>query len=135
VFLGKEFGHRDFHSEDMARIVDSEIREIIHVAHDRALDILRNRQDILAAMAERLLEAETLNVDEIYGMILGMVTDEEKEAVSARYQRALEMKIDTDGLDESTDVKKSEDSPEPAADPEGPDTGTQPPAGDEHADS
>jgi len=94
-FLGKEIQHRDFYSEETARLVDSEIRELITSSYKKSLDILSSKIELLRALAEKLLEKEILNVDEIYSIILEHVTDEEKDYVHQQYEKAKEIKIDS----------------------------------------
>ncbi|MCD4652055.1 MAG: ATP-dependent metallopeptidase FtsH/Yme1/Tma family protein, partial [Candidatus Cloacimonetes bacterium] len=105
VFLGKELGSREVFSEDTARLVDSEIRNLITESHQIASDILSTRRDILKNLAEELLEKETLGADEIYNLVLESVNDKEKEDIEKKYKRALELKLDTseDEEDEEKD--------------------------------
>ncbi len=94
IFLGKDFAQRDFFSEDTARMVDNEIREIIQIAHTKAMSILKDHKQMLETMAIELLEKETLGTNEIYDMILKDLDENEREFVEARYKKALEMKIE-----------------------------------------
>ena len=64
-FLGRDYGHQRDYSENVAAIVDSEIREMIENAHQEAFDILVANRDILDQLVEELLENETLNKEEI----------------------------------------------------------------------
>jgi len=64
-FMGRDYGHtRDF-SENVAAIIDSEIRTLIENAHQEAFDILDENREILDEMVLQLLERETLNKEEI----------------------------------------------------------------------
>jgi len=64
-FLGRDYGHQRDYSENVASIVDSEIREMIENAHQEAFDILVSNREILDLLVEELLEKETLNKEEI----------------------------------------------------------------------
>ncbi|CAB4534890.1 HflB ATP-dependent Zn proteases [actinobacterium SCGC AAA044-D11] len=64
-FLGKNYGHQRDYSEEVAGIVDSEIRVLIENAHQEAYEILVANRDILDDLVEVLLEKETLLKDEI----------------------------------------------------------------------
>ena len=64
-FLGRDYGHQRNYSEDIAGIVDREIRQLIENAHQEAFDILVANRKILDEMVIELLEKETLNKDEI----------------------------------------------------------------------
>jgi cell division protease FtsH len=64
-FLGRNYGHQRDYSEEIAGIVDSEIRNLIETAHQEAYEILVANRDILDDLVEVLLEKETLLKDEI----------------------------------------------------------------------
>jgi cell division protease FtsH len=59
-FLGRDLGHQADYSDDVARRIDEEIRMLIDEAHDEALEILVENADVLDALAEKLLEVETV---------------------------------------------------------------------------
>ncbi|MEO0128246.1 MAG: ATP-dependent zinc metalloprotease FtsH [candidate division WOR-3 bacterium] len=71
IFLGREIGiHRDY-SEETAREIDEEVKNIITKAERIAEDIIKNNIDKLKLLAEKLLEKEILNgeeIDEIIGL-------------------------------------------------------------------
>jgi len=64
-FLGRDYGHQRDYSENIAGIVDREIRTLIENAHQEAYEILVANRDILDNLVEVLLEKETLLKDEI----------------------------------------------------------------------
>jgi cell division protease FtsH len=62
-FMGQEWGlggDRDY-SEDAAQTIDSEIRRILHRNYERALAIVRKNRNSLVALANTLLDVETLD--------------------------------------------------------------------------
>lgn len=64
-FLGRDAGReRDF-SEEVAALVDEEVRRLIEQAHDEAYAVLTENRDILDRLALELLERETLNQAEV----------------------------------------------------------------------
>ena len=65
VFLGREMGHTREFSEATAQTIDSEVREIVEKNYRRARDLLNSNIDILHAMAQALLDYETLDKDDI----------------------------------------------------------------------
>ena len=65
VFLGKEVGEQRDYSERMAEQIDDEIRELIDRARDHARDILTDNRERLDHLAERLMEEETLNPNQL----------------------------------------------------------------------
>ncbi|MFO7660623.1 MAG: ATP-dependent zinc metalloprotease FtsH [Candidatus Cloacimonadaceae bacterium] len=94
VYLGKEILSRDIYSDDTAKLVDSEIRKLIHDSHQRALDILRGHKDLMDELAKMLLEKETLNTEEIFETILAHISDETKPLVEKKFQQAMEMRFE-----------------------------------------
>ncbi len=64
-FLGRDYGHQRDYSENIAGVVDHEIRTLIENAHQEAFDILVANRKILDEMVLQLLEKETLNKEEI----------------------------------------------------------------------
>lgn len=62
VFLGRDIAqHRDY-SETTAVQIDKEVRGIVETNYQRARDILNGNMDVLVAIAEALLERETLDL-------------------------------------------------------------------------
>jgi cell division protease FtsH len=64
VFLGREISEQRDYSELVAQEIDSEVRRLISEAHDRAVSILTQYRDKLDAIAQRLIEVETLDAAE-----------------------------------------------------------------------
>ncbi|WP_189351024.1 ATP-dependent zinc metalloprotease FtsH [Zhihengliuella salsuginis] len=64
-FLGRDGGGGRDYSEDMATIVDEEVRALLDAAHEEAYRILNRNRKVLDRLAVELLERETLNQKEI----------------------------------------------------------------------
>lgn len=64
-FLGRDAGHERNYSDQIAYVVDEEVRRLIEGAHDEAYAILTENRDVLDQLALELLERETLNQSEI----------------------------------------------------------------------
>ena len=64
-FLGRDLSHQRDYSENLAAIVDTEIRNLIDNAHQEAFDILEANRAILDELVIVLLEKETILKDEI----------------------------------------------------------------------
>ena len=64
-FMGRDYGHQRDYSENLAAVVDAEIRKLIEKAHHEAYEILEANRTILDEMVLQLLEKETLNKEEI----------------------------------------------------------------------
>ncbi len=95
VFLGRELGqHRDV-SQKTAELVDTEVKRILEAAFQRARDILSANMPILNAMAEALLEHETIDREDVEQLVQGKplparalpaVQDEAKPAFPPRQE-------------------------------------------------
>ncbi|MDT0381783.1 ATP-dependent zinc metalloprotease FtsH [Streptomyces sp. RKND-216] len=64
-FLGKEMAHQRDYSEEVAGLVDEEVKKLIETAHNEAWEILVENRDVLDNLVLALLEKETLNKEEI----------------------------------------------------------------------
>ena len=64
-FLGKEMASGKDYSEELAAVVDSEVRAVIEEAHDEAYWAISENRHILDDLAEELLARETLNANEV----------------------------------------------------------------------
>jgi cell division protease FtsH len=61
VFLGREIGEQRNYSDDVARLIDEEVRAIIDKAYERATEVLTTHRDRLVALAEKLVAEETVD--------------------------------------------------------------------------
>ena len=65
VFLGRDYTRGNEVSDDLAAAIDEEIRKLITQAHEEARQILSTHRDALDAIADALLDQETLDSDEV----------------------------------------------------------------------
>jgi len=65
VFLGRDMGHQRDYSEEVAAMVDEEVKTLIETAHDEAWEVLVENRDILDRLVLELLEKETLDKAQI----------------------------------------------------------------------
>lgn len=65
VFLGRDMGHIRDYSEDVAAVIDGEVRALVDHAHHEAFEILEANRDVLDRLVIELLEHETLNKAQI----------------------------------------------------------------------
>jgi cell division protease FtsH len=75
VFLGHSVTRTQNVSEQTAQLIDAEVREIVTTGYNRAKDILTTHIDELHALANALLEYETLTGEEIKRVISGEPID------------------------------------------------------------
>ena len=64
-FLGRDFGHIQDYSDDVASKIDAEVHRFIEEAHDEAREIITKYRDKLDLMVERLLEKESIEKEEV----------------------------------------------------------------------
>jgi cell division protease FtsH len=61
VFLGRDYGHEATYSDEVAGLIDREVRWLVDSAHDRARAILSTHRATLDRLAAELVEKETLD--------------------------------------------------------------------------
>jgi len=71
VFLGRDFSSRPNYSEDTARQIDGEVREIVVSCYDRAKKLLQDNFDKLKRVADALMEYETLDAEDVEILVNG----------------------------------------------------------------
>ncbi len=64
IFLGREISEQRDYSEAVAEQIDSEVRRLVNESYQKARQILVDYRDKLDAVAEKLLEVETLSREE-----------------------------------------------------------------------
>ncbi len=71
IFLGREISEQRDYSEKVAQEIDAEVRRFIDEAHNQAKEILTTHRDTLKAIAERLIEVETVSSEEFEAIVSG----------------------------------------------------------------
>ncbi len=74
-FLGRDMGAEPDYSDEIAREIDDEIHRIVEEAHDRAMKVLREREDDLHLLSALLIEHETIERDEFERLLAGESAD------------------------------------------------------------
>ena len=69
VFLGREISEQRDYSEEVAQEIDREVRGFIDEAYSRAKEVLTTYRDKLIALAQRLIEQETLEGADLEAML------------------------------------------------------------------
>ncbi len=69
-FLGRDYYEERNYSEDVAKLIDDEVHNIVSSCRDRTKKILLENRDKLDAMVKALLERETLNREDFL-LVLG----------------------------------------------------------------
>jgi cell division protease FtsH len=71
VFLGRDLAIRPDYSEDTARQIDIEVREIVMSCYDRSKKLLVDNMETLKRIGESLLEYETLDAEDVNVLLAG----------------------------------------------------------------
>jgi len=80
VFLGREISEQRDYSEKVAEEIDDEVRHIIEQAHELARQLLRENKDKLVMLAEKLIEVETLEGEQLISLLEGGTPPTEEPA-------------------------------------------------------
>jgi cell division protease FtsH len=64
IFIGRDFSHQRLYSEDMAGMIDHEIKKIIDDCYKRAETILKDNLNKLHKVVDVLLEKEKIDINE-----------------------------------------------------------------------
>jgi cell division protease FtsH len=91
VFLGRDFVAEPNYSDEVAFMIDQEVRRLIDEAHEEARKILTDQRERLETIAKILVEKETVDKDELLELLEGepqvvfqKFMEEKKEAEAAR---------------------------------------------------
>jgi cell division protease FtsH len=90
-FLGRDAGHERNYSDQIAYVVDEEVRRLIDQAHDEAYAILTENRDVLDRLALELLERETLNQAEIADIFRDIRKRDFREVWLSKESRPVQM--------------------------------------------
>jgi cell division protease FtsH len=106
IFLGKELTRHKDYSEKTAEDIDGEVRTIVGERYDYAKQLLLDNRETLEKVAERLLDKETLDADELEDVITGnngsTAKDEKLVKESDEVKKA-------EGVEKAKDDKKDND--------------------------
>ncbi|HET9270232.1 MAG TPA: ATP-dependent zinc metalloprotease FtsH [Vicinamibacterales bacterium] len=76
IFLGREIAQHTDYSEDTALRIDQEVKRFVTDNYNRALAILTEHKAPLMAMADALLQRETLDAEQVIRLANGQLLDE-----------------------------------------------------------
>ncbi|MGI6450633.1 MAG: ATP-dependent zinc metalloprotease FtsH [Desulfitobacteriia bacterium] len=106
VFLGRDIARDRNYSESVAQAIDNETRRIIDEAYQKAQDIIIEKMDILHAIAQALMEKETLEAEDFQKIIRDYDESRQQEPLLA------------DDQDQTDDAEENEAAAETAGDAE-----------------
>ena len=101
VFLGRDIA-REKYSNEVAAVIDEEVRRLMDEAYKGAEKLLRENMDKLVLIAETLLKKETLDGKQLRELMeLGYLTEDVTEALTAETNAGAVLK--TDAVSEPAD--------------------------------
>ena len=65
MFIGRDMATHNTYSEETAKMIDDEVRDIISTQHERAMKLLSENRSVLDNMARVLIERETIYAEEV----------------------------------------------------------------------
>ncbi|MGC5627507.1 ATP-dependent zinc metalloprotease FtsH [Georgenia sp. Z1344] len=86
-FLGRDMGGSKDYSDDVARVVDEEVRTLMMDAHQEAWEILTEYRDVLDELVIELMDRETLNEADLRRIFSRVVKREPRELWYASHNR------------------------------------------------
>ncbi len=84
IFVGRNYQTEKGYSDEIANIIDEEVREIVESCHKRATQLLTEKLDVLHNMARVLVEKETIHTEEVAMLMEGKTADEVIEFMDKR---------------------------------------------------
>ncbi len=70
VFIGRDYGHVQGHSDVLQATIDEEVARILEEAYEETKNVLLSNRDLLEALAQVLLEKEKIESDEFEAIYL-----------------------------------------------------------------
>ncbi len=86
MFLGRDFQSQRNYSENTAQIIDAEVRVILQQQLDRAVNILKQKDNILENMTQVLLQKETIYSGDVEALMQGKSVEEVVENINKRQE-------------------------------------------------
>ncbi|MGN0824580.1 MAG: ATP-dependent zinc metalloprotease FtsH [Candidatus Coproplasma sp.] len=71
MFIGRDMAAHNSYSEETAKLIDDEVREIVSTQHERARKLLSENRAVLDNMARVLIERETIYTEEVDMLLEG----------------------------------------------------------------
>ena len=92
VFIGRDLAHARNDGEQTAALIDSEVKELVENAYNRAKELLKTHQDQHRQVAELLLEREVIFSDDLE-RILGKRPWKDDEEEETKEEKTVENEI------------------------------------------
>ncbi len=103
VFLGKDFGHARNYSEEVAGLIDREMKKIIDGAYEHCETLLTEHMEELERVAQALLTREKLTAEEFEKVFLGEPLDAQSKETIETNEPSI---VDIEEVKENTEEEK-----------------------------
>lgn len=90
VFVGRDYQRRQNYSSEIASKIDEETKEIIELAHKKALEILKSKRDLIENLEKLLIEKETIYHEEFDLIFEGKTIEEVRVLIEQKEQEKRE---------------------------------------------
>jgi cell division protease FtsH len=116
VFLGREIGEQRNYSDEIAKMIDEEVRAIIDRAYERATQVLETHRGRLEALAQKLIAEETVDSDAFETLFSDLPPKEDLHGLPARRHEppTAEPPVELGAKPEPQPKPKSSPAPNPA---------------------
>ena len=114
VFLGREIGEQRNYSDEVAKLIDDEVRVIIDHAYERAMDVLVTHRDKLNALAEKLVAEETVDSEAFESLFSDLPPKQDLHGLPPRRHGEPPAPTQADVLPKPEPKAKPSSSPAPA---------------------
>ncbi len=107
VFLGRDLGHSKSYGEEIATIIDSEVKRIVDECYEDAKQILMDNKDILHRCAALLIAKERIDQAEFESLFLPIFYSEPADTEPILdEQDGYELELDSSDLDSSSEEQR-----------------------------
>jgi len=90
IFVGRDYQKQSPYSEELANIIDKEVKKIVDSTHKKALEILENKKDVLTKVEKILLDKETIYKEEFEMLFNGASVEDVEAAIDKKEQEKRE---------------------------------------------
>ncbi len=116
VFLGRDFTSKRNYSEEIASIIDEEIRKLVDEGYHMAEKLLKENMDLLHSIANALLKLETLNADEYMRIFKGDIIIEEDDDIDTVKNKISSVMLEEESQDDNIRLNERQETDHPLED-------------------
>ena len=119
IFVGRDYQRQDPYSQELAHKIDEETKKIINKAHEIALNILKDKKDVLEKVERILLDKDTIYKEEFEMLFNGASVEEVEAAIDKKEEekRVYQEKAKREAIEEhkTRDIKSRVETAEALA--------------------